>query len=79
MNNTVVGKAASKNPYYIVSPNYTRESAGIRALHLLCHYLNINGERAYLLIYPYRNSTPSSPDLYTPLLTQEIVNNDCSD
>ena len=27
-------------PYVIVAPGYTEKSAGVRALHLLCHLLN---------------------------------------
>ncbi len=42
-----------RNPYYIVAPEYTRHSAGIKVLHMLCNALNRAGERAYLITYPY--------------------------
>ncbi|WDU63939.1 hypothetical protein LRS56_05310 [Pseudomonas poae] len=41
-----------KNPFYIVTPPYTRVSAGVTTLHLLCHYLNLAGESAYIVQYP---------------------------
>lgn len=64
----------SPNPFYVVSPPYTRTSAGVRALHLLCHALNISGETAFMIVDPgsaarlaeYR----SGPDLLTPYLDQ---------
>ncbi|WP_139165775.1 glycosyltransferase family 2 protein [Chromobacterium amazonense] len=55
-------------PYYILAPAYSRQSTGVRVLHLLCHYLNKLGEEAYVL------STQTNPSLRTPLLTQDIVN-----
>ena len=59
------------HPYYIVSPPFTRMSAGVRALHLLCHSLNKRGQAARMIIYP---TTPwceddVCADLTTPLLT----------
>lgn len=39
-------------PFLIVSPPYTRASAGVTVLHLLCHYLNRSGESAFILQYP---------------------------
>lgn len=38
-----------KHPYYIVAPGYTRMSAGIRVLHLLCHSLRKLGYEAYMV------------------------------
>lgn len=76
----MVGKAGpgslvpdlSTNPYYIVAPRYVQNSAGIRVLHLLCHWLNRLGERAYIVpLGQYDQLT--SPDLLTPLLTPELV------
>ncbi|MDH1630680.1 hypothetical protein [Pseudomonas mosselii] len=43
---------AEKNPFYIVTPPYTKVSAGVTTLHLLCHYLNLAGESAYIVQYP---------------------------
>jgi hypothetical protein len=37
-------------PYYIVSPPYTEKSAGVKVLHMLCHALNVSGQRAYMII-----------------------------
>ncbi|MGC0154886.1 hypothetical protein ACPRNU_20705 [Chromobacterium vaccinii] len=54
-------------PYYICAPGYARVSNGIRAMHLLCHYLNKLGEEAYVF------SPETHPALRTPYLTQDIV------
>jgi hypothetical protein len=66
------------NPYYIITPPYTRTSAGIKALHLLCHHLNLNGYPAYLIItdrgYTVNNELLTHPDFLTPRLTQSIAN-----
>ncbi len=35
-------------PYVILTPPYNHYSAGVRALHILCHVLNESGEKAYL-------------------------------
>jgi hypothetical protein len=61
-----------RNPYYIVAPRYIPTSAGMRALHLLCHSLNQQGQVAYLLLTSY-SAAPVCPDLLTPLLTPAIV------
>lgn len=61
-------------PYYIVTPDYVRQSAGIRALHLLCHALNLLQHPAYLV--RLRKNKPqlfeevrTDPRLITPTLT----------
>ncbi len=41
------------NPIYVVTPPYTRLSAGIVTLHLLCHYLNRAGHLAYIINHPF--------------------------
>lgn len=58
------------HPYYIVAPNYIQASAGIKALHLLCHALNRAGQTAYLVIHPFypRPEQATHPYLLTPLL-----------
>jgi hypothetical protein len=63
------------HPYYIVAPPYSRFSAGIKVLHLLCHALNRRGQQAYLLILPDMPSGVDvmGPDLLTPRLTQGII------
>ncbi|CAM5789250.1 hypothetical protein CCAE64S_02347 [Castellaniella caeni] len=55
-----------RRPYYIYAPAYTHKSAGIRVMHLLCHYLNRMGEESYIY------SEALSPNLWTPRLTAEI-------
>ncbi|MFG1428742.1 hypothetical protein [Roseixanthobacter glucoisosaccharinicivorans] len=62
-----------RSPYYIVAPRYTRMSAGIKCLHLLCHMLNLRGERAFFSPTPLADGIGTHPDLLTPLLTEEIV------
>ncbi len=59
-----------RHPYYILTPPYTRFSAGVKALHLLCHSLNRKGEHAYLAI-PNVNKYKAlvNLDLFTPILT----------
>ncbi len=59
-----------RSPYYVVAPNYIRASAGIKALHMLCHALNRAGETAYMVIHPFypRPDRATHPYLLTPLL-----------
>ncbi|MDR1351238.1 MAG: tetratricopeptide repeat protein [Zoogloeaceae bacterium] len=57
----------TRRPYYLYAPPWRRTSAGIKAMHLLCHYLNKIGEEAYV----YTQKT--NPLLRTPLLTSEVV------
>ena len=59
-----------RHPYYIVAPNYIQVSAGIKALHMLCHALNHAGQTAYLVIHPFypRPEQATHPYLLTPLL-----------
>ena len=61
----------SPHPYYIVAPPYTRQSAGIKALHILCHALNRAGYEAYVVVYPNHLGLGlgTNPDLLTPCLT----------
>lgn len=62
----------TRHPYYIVTPNYDRTSGGVKAMHLLCHWLNRTGERAYILAYG--ESGPAvHPDWLTPLLTTSMA------
>ena len=76
------------NPFYIVTPEYTRISAGVTVLHLLCHYLNLAGENAYIVHYPpsqkpvrwlpHYASLQCQPEvplgMLTPLLSQDVIN-----
>ena len=62
------------NPYYIVTPPWERTSAGIKALHILCHNLNLKGYPAYLIItdrdHVPRDEDLLCPDFLTPRLTR---------
>ncbi len=61
-----------RHPYYIYAPAYTQMSAGIRVLHLLCHWLNRKGQLAYIV--PFQDTADyTSLELLTPLLTREIA------
>lgn len=52
--------------YLIVTHDYLRQSAGVRALHKLCHYLNLTGCDAYV------TSEIRNDDWVTPLATPEL-------
>lgn len=66
-----------KNPYYIVAPGYSTKSAGVRTLYYLCHYLNMQGERAYMVHQHYQiDEINSASELYAPLLTKAILDQD---
>lgn len=64
------------HPYVIYTPRWIDTSAGIKALHLLCHSLNQVGEKAYLVFSePIHGDEPRfNPNLMTPIFTQEIAN-----
>jgi hypothetical protein len=62
----------TRHPFYIVTPNYTHASGGVKAMHLLCHWLNRIGERAYILAYG-GSDTVVNPDWLTPLLNPPMV------
>lgn len=76
-------------PYYIFSPSYTDSSAGVIALHKLCHSLNISGQEAYITsdLFSLDGEVLSldseeNPEhrikvnkfLRTPVLTSSIIN-----
>lgn len=54
-------------PYYIVALDYIQQSAGIRALHYLCHALNESGAEAYVTCQGV------VPHLRTPVLDERIM------
>lgn len=56
------------DPYYVVAPDWTHISAGVRAVHYLCHALNQLGEEAYIAM-----AKGISDRLMTPRLTQDIT------
>lgn len=63
-----------RNPYYIVTARYARTSAGIKALHFLCHALNRMGEQAFLIVHPHFPPYLSTlPTLNTPVLTKRTM------
>ena len=55
-------------PYYVYALDYIQQSAGIRALHYLCHALNEDGFEAYV------TCNVTHLPLRTPVLTEEVVN-----
>lgn len=59
--------APLRQPYYIWAPAFRYNSGGVRALHNLCHALNLKGEEAYVL------TSVVSGSLRTPILTPDIV------
>jgi hypothetical protein len=63
-----------KHPIYIYAPAYLEVSAGIRALHFLCHTLNQTGHLAWLVVHGMASSgTPLvNPNLNTPVLSSEL-------
>lgn len=61
------------NSYFIVAPSYNRKSAGVRALHLLCHWLNRAGYPAFIHILGSRSEDPFHPDLVTPEMTETVA------
>ncbi len=79
------------NPYYIFAPGYTDTSSGVRALHYLCHALNLSGQEAYVTsdIFNVKSAMASNfhsdlnredrvkinIHLRTPILSGEIFNN----
>jgi len=63
-----------KAPIYVYSPAFSEVSAGIRALHYLCHALNTSGHPAWMIIHG-TNSMKNrlvSGSLITPVLTEDI-------
>lgn len=59
--------AERPSPYYIMSPDYRRNSAGIRVLHMLCDALVRSGYEAYI------SSAVLNPRLMTPRLTNDVT------
>jgi hypothetical protein len=59
--------SANHFPYYIYAPDYVQQSAGIRALHYLCHALNESGWEAYV------TCERTIPHLRTPVLNEVVI------
>ena len=65
----------TKQLFYIYTPAIRLNSAGIRVLHYLCDALNQNGQDAWLVLHnPKENLNPVDPELNTPILSQNQVN-----
>ena len=75
MTNRIIPLSTRHRPYFICAPSYTRFSAGIKALHLLCHHLNMRGYPAYLINNTLDNNHEMivCPGLCTPVLTPSIL------
>lgn len=58
----------TNNPYYIFAPEFSAKSAGVRALHYLCHALNELGKEAYII-----GCSTESASLRSPLLRESDV------
>lgn len=58
------------HPFFIVTPPYVRTSAGITVLHLLCHYLNISGENAFIIHHPSQQTAIRSLPSYCAAVEQ---------
>jgi hypothetical protein len=66
----------ARHPYYLVCPQYTVKSAGVKAIYLLCHYLNVRGYPAFLITYPEVNLEAVEEitfDLISPALTKPML------
>ncbi len=62
---TVSSFNQKRHPYYIFAADFRDTSAGVTALHYLCHALNCAGESAFLL-----NTTASKPGLNVRFLSE---------
>jgi len=65
-----------KRPYLIVAHDYRRQSAGVRALHRLCHHLNEAGYDAFVEtphIHPDWNEKTADESLRLELARDGIV------
>lgn len=63
-----------QRPYYVVTPAYATQSAGVRALHLTVHHLNQSGQCAFVAIMGDNTKGRSTSDqLITPVLSAEIA------
>lgn len=59
--------STTQHPYIVVAPNYVRTSAGVRAMHRLCHALNRAGQTAFV------TSSVTSGELLTPQMNPALV------
>ncbi len=70
---------SKSRPFLIVTPWYRHSSAGIVALHYLCHQLNQLGFEAYLFVWMQprlpAGMRPLHPHWNTPVITVPLENN----
>ena len=64
----------NKNPYYIFSPQYSVQSAGIKVLHYLCHYLNLAGFPSFMVYKKFRPKYNLNPNIISPPLDINVIN-----
>ncbi|WP_130471073.1 tetratricopeptide repeat protein [Candidatus Magnetaquicoccus inordinatus] len=73
------GLLRKSRPYLIVTPWYRHSSAGIVALHYLCHELNQLGYEAYLFVWMQprlpAGMRPLHPHWNTPVITVPLEEN----
>ncbi|MBF0185799.1 MAG: tetratricopeptide repeat protein [Magnetococcales bacterium] len=73
------GLFQAARPYLIVTPWYRHSSAGIVALHYLCHQLNQLGYEAYLFVWMQprlpAGMRPLHPHWSTPVITVPLEDN----
>jgi hypothetical protein len=71
--NSIYGETT--HPYYIYTPRWINSSAGIKALHFLCHSLNQKGQKAFLVFSEpeFRGQPRINPNLHTPILDLETA------
>jgi glycosyltransferase involved in cell wall biosynthesis len=67
MNDSPSLYAPLDHPYYVAAPAFLQTSGGTRAMHYLCHALNLLGREAYI------HAPTVHGELRTPLLTPAIV------
>ena len=64
----------ASNLFYIYTPSWRENAAGIRVLHYLCDSLNTIGCSAYLVLHnPYESANRTNQELNTPVLDQELA------
>jgi hypothetical protein len=60
--------------FYIYTPSWRENAAGIRVLHYLCDSLNKAGYSAYLVLHnPFESNIQTNPLLTTPVLSQDLA------
>jgi hypothetical protein len=69
-----MNQSRADNLFYIYTPSWRENAAGIRVLHYLCDSLNSIGCSAFLVLHnPYESTTKTNRELNTPILSQELA------